>query len=66
MDTTNTLNAEMASSTDSSPEVNEDVRRLHERYQSATTDEERHEIVLEMGKLDGRRHDDIYTALENE
>lgn len=66
MDTTNTLNSEMASSTDSSTEANEDVRRLYEQYQSATTDKERHEIVLEMGKLDGRRHADIYAALENE
>jgi hypothetical protein len=66
MGTTNTLNREMASSTDSSPEGNEDVRRLYERYQSADTDEERYEIVLEMGKLDGRRHADIYAALENE
>ena len=66
MDTTNTLNSEMASSTDSSPEDNEDVRRLYGRYQSSKTDEERHEIVLEMGKLDGRRHADIYAALENE
>lgn len=66
MDTTNTLNSEMASSTDSSPEGNEDVRRLYERYHSADTDEERHEIVLEMGELDGRRHADIYAALENE
>ena len=66
MDTTNISNSEMASSTDSPPEGNEDVRRLYERYQSATTDEERHKIVLEMGKLDGRRHADIYAALENE
>jgi hypothetical protein len=66
MDTTNTLNPEMASSTDSSTEDNEDVRRLYERYQSAKSDEERHEIVLEMGKLDGRRHADIYAALETE
>lgn len=66
MDTTNTLNSKMASSTDSSPEGNEDVRRLYERYQSADTDEERYEIVLEMGKLDGRHHADIYAALENE
>lgn len=56
----------MASSTDSSTEVDEEVRRLYERYQSAATDEERHEIALEMGKLDGRRHAEIYAALENE
>lgn len=66
MDTMNTLNPEMASSTDSSTEGNEDVHRLYERYQSAKTDEERREIVLEMGKLDGRRHADIYAALETE
>jgi hypothetical protein len=57
---------EMASSTDSSTAVNEEVRRLYERYQSAESDEERHEIALEMGKLDGRRHADIYVALEDE
>jgi hypothetical protein len=57
---------EMASSTDSSTTVDEEVRRLYERYQSAENDEERREIALEMGKLDGRRHADIYAALENE
>jgi hypothetical protein len=56
----------MASSTDSSTAVDEEVRRLYERYQSAESDEERHEIALEMGKLDGRRHADIYVALEDE
>ena len=56
----------MAPSTDSSTEVDKEVRRLYERYQSAETDEERHEIALEMGKLDGRRHADIYDALEDE
>jgi hypothetical protein len=56
----------MASSTDSSTTVDEEVRRLYERYQSAENDEERREIALEMGKLDGRRHADIYAALENE
>ncbi|ELY84951.1 MULTISPECIES: hypothetical protein [Natrialba] len=56
----------MASSTDSSAAVDEEVRRLYERYQSAESDEERHEIALEMGKLDGRRHAEIYAALENE
>lgn len=44
----------------------EDVRRLYERYQAAETDEERHKIVLETGKLDGQRHADIYAALEDE
>lgn len=56
----------MASSTDSSSTVDEEVRRLYERYQSAESDAERHEIALEMGKLDGRRHADIYAALEDE
>lgn len=56
----------MASSTDSSSAVDEEVRRLYERYQSAESDEERHEIALEMGELDGRRHADIYAALEDE
>jgi hypothetical protein len=56
----------MASSTDSSSAVDEAVRELYERYQAAESDEERREIVLEMGKLDGRRHADIYAALETE
>ena len=56
----------MASSTDSSAAVDEEVRRLYERYQSAESDEERHEIALEMGELDGHRHVDIYAALEDE
>ena len=42
------------------------ITRSTERYQSAETDEERHEIALAMGKLDGRRHAEIYAALENE
>lgn len=56
----------MASSSDSSNAADEEVKRLYERYQSAETDEERREIALEMGKLDGRRHAEIYAALENE
>ena len=56
----------MASSTDSSETTDDEVHRLYERYQSAESDEERREIALEMGKLDGRRHADIYAALENE
>lgn len=56
----------MASSTDSADTVDDDVRRLYERYQAAETDAERHEIALEMGKLDGRRHAEIYAALEDE
>ncbi|WP_187347703.1 hypothetical protein [Haloplanus rubicundus] len=55
----------MASSTDASS-VDKEVRRLYERYQSAESDEERREIALEMGALDGRRHADIYDALEDE
>lgn len=55
----------MASGTESS-ETSDDVRRLFERYQSAQSDEERHEIALEMGELDGRRHAEIYEALEDE
>ncbi|OVE82812.1 hypothetical protein B2G88_18635 [Natronolimnobius baerhuensis] len=61
-----TFNTEMASSTDSSATVDEEVRRLYERYQAAESDAERHEIAFEMGKLDGRRHADIYAALEDE
>lgn len=57
---------EMASSTDSSSTVDEEVRQLYERYQAAESDEERRVIALEMGKLDGRRHDEIYAALESE
>ncbi|AEM58732.1 MULTISPECIES: hypothetical protein [Haloarcula] len=56
----------MASSTDSSTAIDEEVRQLYERYQAAESDAERREIALEMGKLDGRRHADIYAALENE
>lgn len=60
------FDTEMASSTDSSAAVDEEVRRLYERYQAAESDAERREIALEMGKLDGRRHADIYAALEDE
>ncbi|MDL0125205.1 hypothetical protein PNQ92_07235 [Halobacterium salinarum] len=56
----------MASSTDSSTAVDDEVRQLYERYQSAESEAERHEIALEMGKLDGRRHAKIYAALEDE
>lgn len=56
----------MASSSDSSTAVDKEVRRLYERYQSVESDAERHEIALEMGKIDGRRHADIYAALEDE
>lgn len=56
----------MASSSDSSTTTDDEIRRLYERYQAAESDAERHEIALEMGKLDGRRHADIYDALEDE
>lgn len=56
----------MASGTDSSTATDDEVRRLYERYQSADSDEERREIALEMGELDGRRHEAIYAALETE
>ena len=55
----------MASSTEPSA-ADETVRTLYERYQEAESDAERREIALEMGKLDGRRHAEIYAALENE
>lgn len=57
---------DMASGTEPSATVDDEVRRLYERYQSAESDEERHEIALEMGELDGRRHAEIYDALEDE
>jgi hypothetical protein len=56
----------MASSTDSSEAVDDEVRQLYERYQAAESDEERRKIALEMGKLDGRRHAEIYASLETE
>ncbi|ELY35378.1 hypothetical protein [Natronorubrum tibetense] len=56
----------MTSYNDSSATVDKEVRRLYERYQAAESDAKRHEIALEMGKLDGRRHADIYAALEDE
>ena len=56
----------MVSSTDSSTAVDDEVRQLYERYQAAESDAERREIALEMGKLDGRRHAEIYAALEDE
>lgn len=66
MDTPSINGREMASSTDPTAEVDDEVRRLYERYQAAESDAERREIALEMGKLDGSRHADIYTALEHE
>jgi len=56
----------MASSTDSSASVDNEVRQLYERYQAADSDAERRKIALEMGELDGRRHTEIYAALEDE
>ena len=56
----------MASSTDSSTAVDDEVRRLYERYQAAESDAERRDIALDMGELDGRRHAEIYAALEDE
>lgn len=44
----------------------DEVRQLYERYQAAESDAERREIALEMGKLDGRRHAEIYAVLEDE
>ena len=61
-----TFNTEMASTTDSSATVDKEIRRLYERYQAAESDGERHQIALKMGKLDGRRHAEIYAALEDE
>ncbi|MFP8890176.1 hypothetical protein ACLI4U_10435 [Natrialbaceae archaeon A-CW2] len=56
----------MTSDNDSSATVDKEVCRLYERYQAAESDDERHEIALEMGKLDRRRHADVYAALEDE
>ena len=56
----------MASGTDSSTAVDDEVRRLYERYQAAESNAERREIALKMGELDGRRHAEIYAALEDE
>jgi hypothetical protein len=55
----------MASSTEPSA-VDDEFHALYERYQSAESDEERHEMALEMGELAGDRHADIYAALEAE
>lgn len=46
--------------------VDDEVRQLNERYHAAESDAERLEIALEMGKLDRRRHAEIYATLENE
>ena len=60
------FNRTMASSTDSSTAVDHEVCQLYERYQAAESDAKRREIALKMGKLDGRRHAEIYEALEDE
>ena len=60
------FNRTMASSTDSSTAVDDEVRQLYERYQAAESDAKRREIALKMGKLDGRRHAEVYEALEDE
>jgi len=65
-DTQSMFNTEMASSTDSSATIDEEVRRLYKRYQAAESDAERRNIALEIGELDGRRHAEIYAALEDE
>lgn len=44
----------------------DEVRQLYERYRAAESKAKRREIVLEMGKLDRRRHAEIYAALEDE
>lgn len=56
----------MASSTDPSDPVDDEVERLYERFRSAESEAERRQIALEMGELDGRRHAEIYAALEDE
>ncbi|OAQ51298.1 hypothetical protein HTG_17325 [Natrinema mahii] len=50
----------------SSGSVDDEVRQLYERYLAAESDAECREIALEMGDLDGRRHAEIYAALEDE
>lgn len=56
----------MASRTDSSTVVDDEVRHLYEQFQAVESDVDRREIIFEMGKRDGPRHADIYAALENE
>ena len=56
----------MASSTDSSTAIDDEVRQLYERYQAAESDAERRDIALKLGAIDGRRHAEIYAALEDE
>lgn len=56
----------MVSNSTPAGSVDDAVRQLYERYQAAESDVERREIALEMGALDGRRHAEIYAALEDE
>ena len=56
----------MTSNTTPAGSVDDEVRQLYERYQAAESDAKRRDIALEMGALDGRRHADIYAALEDE
>jgi hypothetical protein len=56
----------IASSTDSPTPIDDEVRQLYDRYQGVGNDAERHAIALEMGKLDGPRHAEIYAAHEDE
>jgi hypothetical protein len=56
----------MASNHDSSSAPNDELRRLYEQYQAPESDGDRRAIFLEIGKLDSRRHADIYDALEDE
>jgi len=56
----------MTSNTTPAGSGDDEVRQLYERYQAAESDAERREIALEMGELDGRRHAEIYEALEDE
>jgi tRNA(Glu) U13 pseudouridine synthase TruD len=46
--------------------VDDEIRQLYERYQAAESDIERREVALKMGEVDGRRHAEIYAALEAE
>jgi hypothetical protein len=56
----------MTSNTTPAGSRDNEVRKLYERYLAAESDAERRDIALEMGELDGRRHVEIYAALEDE
>jgi len=66
MNATTNNDVRMASSTDSTAPVDDELRRLYERFRSAETDEERRAVALEMGALDRQRHAEIYERLETE